>query len=222
MEQPQPQQEQAASAAKQPAKAPPRLMLSKPKPAVKQDPEPSEVGEVAQAPAAAAAEPKADEHTEALDMTGTHAEPKGGESDTGPAAQKPAAEAQSTSLKRQVRPPARLQASPGDGGRPVEAPVLLPPRLDLNAGPTPRGTRDKAELEVDWVIDKRTGKGGVEYRVRWVGSSDAEATWEPVANLANAMGKVDDYELRDKRRRGAAQGEQLEPLGDALNTCKLP
>jgi hypothetical protein len=33
---------------------------------------------------------------------------------------------------------------------------------------------------------------------------------------------VDDYELRDKRRRGAAQGEQLEPLGDALNTCKLP
>ena len=217
MEQPHPQQEQAASAVEQPAKPPPRLMLSKPTPTVKQAPEPSEDGAVAEAPAAAAAEPRADKDAEALDVAAAHAEPTDCESDAGPAARKATAEAQSTSLKRQVRPPARLQASPGDGGRPVEAPLLLPPRLDLNAGP--RGTRNKAELEVDWVIDKRTGKDGVEYKVRWVGCSDAEATWEPVANLANTMGKVDDYELRDKRRRGAAQGEQLEPLRGA--TFKL-
>ncbi len=201
----QPQEEQPAAGAgagaeAEPAKAaapPPRLMLSRPKPAAETEPEPvaRAGGEVAEAPAAAAAivqEPKLDE------------EAKASAGDSAPTAQTEGV-AETTSLKRQVRPPARLQASAGDGAKIEEAPQVL------GLTPRARGARDGTDLEVDWVIDKREGKDGVEYKVRWVGYANAEDTWEPLANLTSAKAKVDDFELRDKRKRGAADGEDLDP-----------
>eukprot|EP01043_Picozoa_sp_COSAG02_P046788 COSAG02_NODE_4413_length_5385_cov_3.361899_3_plen_243_part_00 len=197
MEPPPAQEEQAVSAVVQePAKAPPRLMLSKPKPkpALTTESElvPSEI---------VPAIPKADGDVEAPVVPAeVPSDPsqalKEAAGDTAPSAPQTEREAQSTSLRRQVRPPARLQASAGDGAMIEEAPQVL----GLN--PRARGARDGAKLEVDWVIDKRAGKDGTEYKVRWVGCGNAEDTWEPLANLVNAKAKVDDFELRDKRKRG--------------------
>lgn len=185
MELPQQQAEQAGSTAAQSAKAPPRLMLSKPKPAVEAQPEPKKDVDDCKGLAAAA----------------TDVRSKGGEGAPEAAAPSPAEEIPAVSSERQVRPPASLQASRADGAAAPEA----PPALGLN--PKARGPRDNSELEVDWVVAKRTGKGGVEYKVRWLGYGNANDTWEPVINLTNARGKVADFELREKRRVGAAQGK---------------
>ncbi len=218
MEPPPAQEEQAVNAvAQQPAKAPPRLMLSKPKPkpATATEPElvPSADGEVAEAPAV----PKADELVEAPGMPAeVLSDPsqalKEAAGDTATAAPQAERAAQSSSLRRQVHPPARLQASAGDGAKIEEAPQVL------GLTPRARGARDGAKLEVDWVVDKRTGKYGTEYKVRWVGCDNAQDTWEPLANLANAKAKVDDFELRDKRKRGSKEGEKTRHLTPRMSS----
>ena len=64
------------------------------------------------------------------------------------------------------------------------------------------------------MIDRRKGKKGMEYKVRWKGYTNEDDTWEPIENLQNAKAKVDDYELREKRRLEAAQGTSLSQQPD--------
>ena len=43
-----------------------------------------------------------------------------------------------------------------------------------------------AEYEVERITAERTSRRGVEYRIKWKGYPDGEATWEPEAALSNA------------------------------------
>ena len=55
---------------------------------------------------------------------------------------------------------------------------------------------DEQEWEVDSIIGKREVDGGVQYRVRWSGFSENDATWEPLENLDNAAGHIDAFEAQ--------------------------
>lgn len=44
------------------------------------------------------------------------------------------------------------------------------------------------------MLDRRTVRGVVQYLVRWRGFSAFDDTWEPKANLANALVKVRQFE----------------------------
>ena len=51
----------------------------------------------------------------------------------------------------------------------------------------------KKFYEVEKILDKkRTQYGNILYLVKWVGYSDDENTWEPLANLATIKGKEYD------------------------------
>ena len=49
------------------------------------------------------------------------------------------------------------------------------------------------EYEVEKIVDKRVRNGKVEYKIKWVGYSMEECTWEPLKNLENIKKMIDDY-----------------------------
>ena len=49
------------------------------------------------------------------------------------------------------------------------------------------------EYEVEKIVDKRIKNGKVEYKIKWVGYSMEECTWEPLKNLENIKKMIDDY-----------------------------
>ena len=49
------------------------------------------------------------------------------------------------------------------------------------------------EYEVEKIVDKRIKNGKVEYKIKWVGYSMQECTWEPLKNLENIKKMIDDY-----------------------------
>ncbi len=49
------------------------------------------------------------------------------------------------------------------------------------------------EYEVEKIVDKRIKNGKVEYKIKWVGYSMQECTWEPLKNLENIQKMIDDY-----------------------------
>jgi hypothetical protein len=50
------------------------------------------------------------------------------------------------------------------------------------------------EWDVERIVGKRTIDGHVQYRVRWTGFSDADASWEPLEHLDNAALLIDAFE----------------------------
>ena len=64
---------------------------------------------------------------------------------------------------------------------------------------------DDSELEVDKIVNSRYNKKRqrVEYRVRWLGYSERDDTWEPVEHLGNAEQLIVEY----KERMGANAAE---------------
>lgn len=68
---------------------------------------------------------------------------------------------------------------------------------------------DEKEWEVDSIIGKREIDGHVQYRVRWSGFSENDATWEPLENLDNAAGHIDAFERQQGELvpQGAARSE---------------
>jgi hypothetical protein len=65
--------------------------------------------------------------------------------------------------------------------------------------------------DVESIVGRRSGRGGVEYLVIWEGFSAAQSTWEPVEHLESARDAVDAFEAaRPKKRKqlgGGAAGE---------------
>ena len=59
--------------------------------------------------------------------------------------------------------------------------------------------------EVESIIDFRKNRGGVKYRVRWVGYTEFNYTWETFDKLENCPLRVQDFrekysdKSRDKR-----------------------
>ena len=49
------------------------------------------------------------------------------------------------------------------------------------------------KYEVEKIVDKRIKNGKVEYKIKWVGYSMEECTWEPLKNLENIKKMIDDY-----------------------------
>lgn len=80
---------------------------------------------------------------------------------------------------------------------------------------------DEKEWEVDGIIGKREIDGRVQYRVRWSGFSEEDATWEPLENLDNAADHIDVFE----GQQAAAEmksSESDEPEQEAAATHVAP
>jgi transposase InsO family protein len=72
---------------------------------------------------------------------------------------------------------------------------------------------DEKEWEVDAIVGRRVVDGSVQYRVRWAGYSDSDATWEPLDHLDNAAGLIDAFEALD--HQNSADAAQPEPASAA-------
>jgi hypothetical protein len=60
--------------------------------------------------------------------------------------------------------------------------------------PPPVIINDEREYEVERILDKRKRRRRTEYLVKWVGYELYDATWEPLASLANAPDAVREFE----------------------------
>jgi len=69
----------------------------------------------------------------------------------------------------------------------------------------PRIDSKTKEFEVEKILDKKGSGRTLKYRVRWVGYSPDEDTWEPLSHLKNAKEEIQDYELSLKK------GEKSQP-----------
>ena len=59
--------------------------------------------------------------------------------------------------------------------------------------------------KVERITGKRkTDRGFFEYKVKWQGYADSQSTWEPVKNLKNVQGMIQDFEERNAHKM--AQG----------------
>ena len=65
------------------------------------------------------------------------------------------------------------------------------------------GEGSSDEFIVDRIMDKRTKRGVVEYRVRWEGYDSADDTWERIENLATATEAVKEYESSSQAESAA-------------------
>ena len=53
----------------------------------------------------------------------------------------------------------------------------------------------KKLYEVEKIIDKKRNQyGNISYLVKWVGYSDEECTWEPLANLSTVKEMIEEFE----------------------------
>ncbi|CAI9762552.1 unnamed protein product [Fraxinus pennsylvanica] len=63
------------------------------------------------------------------------------------------------------------------------------------------GKRNR-EYEVDKLVDichgdpTETGKRGLKFKVRWIGYSSKDDTWEPIENLGNCQERIQDFVLK--------------------------
>ena len=65
------------------------------------------------------------------------------------------------------------------------------------------------EYEVEKIIDKRIKNGKVEYKIKWVGYSYSECTWEPLKNLENIQKLIDDFETEFTKKKFKKKNKYL-------------
>lgn len=53
---------------------------------------------------------------------------------------------------------------------------------------------EQEEYEVELILDKRIIRKKAQYLIKWLGYPLHDATWEPVGNLTNALGKLQEFE----------------------------
>ena len=56
------------------------------------------------------------------------------------------------------------------------------------------------EFEVESILNKRKGKGGAEYLVKWKGYPKDQSTWEPLANLSKVKDLVKQFEKKSGKK----------------------
>ena len=66
------------------------------------------------------------------------------------------------------------------------------------------------EYEVEKIVDKRTKNGKEEYKIKWVGYSMSECTWEPLEHLLNVMDEVEKYEKSIKKGKINLENNKIE------------
>ena len=60
---------------------------------------------------------------------------------------------------------------------------------------------DEAEIwEVEEIVNSRTMKGVMQYRVHWVGCTGFEDTWETIGHLDNGPDKVKKFRQKFLRK----------------------
>ena len=60
---------------------------------------------------------------------------------------------------------------------------------------------DEAEVwEVEEIVNYRTRKGVVQYRVHWAGCTEFEDTWETIDHLYNCPDKLKEYQPKFLRK----------------------
>ena len=64
------------------------------------------------------------------------------------------------------------------------------PTQPRNTEPPPIVVGLEKEYEVKEIVDSKKTRGDVRYKVHWEGYGPHEMTWEPIANLANAMDAI--------------------------------
>jgi len=74
---------------------------------------------------------------------------------------------------------------------------------------------DEKEWAVESIIGKREVDGVVEYRVRWSGFSDNDATWEPLEHLENAADLVSSFEAHSELVADQLNVSSLDRAADA-------
>lgn len=75
--------------------------------------------------------------------------------------------------------------------RPAKTASLVPDRTLPE--PPPVIIDEEEEYEVEAVLDSRIFRRQFQYLIKWKGYSDAENSWEPVANVANAKQLVEQF-----------------------------
>ena len=72
-------------------------------------------------------------------------------------------------------------------------------------------SEDAFEYEVERILRKKVDRlGRITYLVKWLGFPDNENSWEPLENLSNAMGKVEQYEAAIRKLKKARK-KKAEP-----------
>jgi hypothetical protein len=66
------------------------------------------------------------------------------------------------------------------------------------------------EYTVEKILDKKKIKGEFKYLVKWEGWDEKDSTWEPLENLQNVQGLVEQFEdqLLEKKRKRDEEDEQ--------------
>ena len=93
----------------------------------------------------------------------------------------------------------RLQVPEGTRWHNVVHTTLLKP---FRRGDEPQDMdEDEAEVwEVEEIINSRTLKGVVQYRVHWVGCTEFEDTWETIDHLDNCLEKHKEFRQKLPRK----------------------
>lgn len=55
------------------------------------------------------------------------------------------------------------------------------------------------EYEVESILEKRMRNDKVQYKVKWLGYSEDEATWEEASNLEGCKDLIDDFEKNGRK-----------------------
>ena len=63
-------------------------------------------------------------------------------------------------------------------------------------------------FEVEKILDKKIQGGETYYKVKWLGYSISEASWEPIDNLSGAPDIIKRYEKNLRRRKRKANTKQ--------------
>jgi ribosomal protein L21E len=86
----------------------------------------------------------------------------------------------------------------------------FPTRTQVNRQAAVFGKRDRAEYEVDRIVDERKSGRAKEYLVMWKHWPPNDATWERSSNLINAPEAVEEW---DRRKEGKDREIELDEVG---------
>ncbi len=55
--------------------------------------------------------------------------------------------------------------------------------------------------KVEKILEKKVTNEGVKYRIKWLGFSEKESTWEPLDNLTNVVSLINKFEVESNTEK---------------------